>query len=239
MRIFPADGPRHSFLTAPALTLTLALALALSLGVSRPASASIWCGQNGLIRFSFAPGDSLSETLVTGEPQGGVTIVDVAAWLTGADPVARDGDAFLRLGGAELQLAITGAEGTVIGQEFPDPKALNVGSVPGQVAVGFHPGVRVNAGSALLVRWKVLFQGRPTNVRFGLEPAGLRSCATLEGCPGSKTQALYAGADAANQIDCLFGAGYVPAWLNPDGEPDRTPVTGTSTWREVGVFQAR
>lgn len=213
--------------------------VALCLAAALPASASVWCGENGLVRFSFAPGDSLAETMTTGEPEGGMTIVDVSAWLTGVDPVARDGDAFLRVGGAELRLKITGAEGTVVAQEFPDPKALNVGPAPGHVAVGFHPGERLSGGSLVLVRWKVLFKGRPTNVRFGLDPAGLRSCATMEGCPGAGTQALYAGADAANQMDCLFGAGYVPAWLNPTGEPDRTPVTGSSGWREVGVFQAR
>jgi len=166
-------------------------------------------------------------------------VVVVAAWLTGVEPVARDGDAFLRVGGAELKLTMSGAQGTVISQEFPDPRALNVGPAPGHLAVGFHPGQRLSGGNVLLVRWKVLFQGRPANVRFGLDPAGLRSCATLAGCPGTVTQALYAGADSANQMDCLFGAGYVPAWLNPEGASDREPVTGKASWRDVGVFQAR
>lgn len=217
-----------------------ALALVAAwLGGATPAAASEWCGENGLVRFSFAAGDSLVETLQTGEPEGGLTIVDVYAWLTGVEPVARRGDAFLRLGGAELKLQVTGAEASIIAQDFTDAKALNVGEAPGTVAVGFHPGLRVQNGRVLLVHWKLLFQGRPRDVRLGLDPTRLRSCATLPGCPESGTQALYAGADAANQLDSLFGAGYVPAWLNPTAEPDRTPVTGKVGWREAGVYQAR
>ncbi|MBM4131602.1 hypothetical protein FJ250_11355 [bacterium] len=204
-----------------------------------PAMASDWCGENGLVRFSFAAGDSLVETVQTGEPEGGVTIVDVFAWLTDLAPVARRGDAFLRLGGAELKLQVTGAEACVIAQEFPDPKALNVASEPGELAVGFHPGLRVQQGRVLLVHWKLLFQGQPRNARLGLDASQLRSCKTLPGCPEAGTQALYAGADAANQLDSLFGAGYVPAWINPTGEPDRTPVTGKVGWQDVGIYQAR
>lgn len=210
-----------------------------ALGAAGPVAASTWCGENGVVRFSFAPGDSLLETLVTGEPQNGLTIVEVAAWLSDVTPVARQGDAFLRVGGVELKLVITGAEAQVIGQEFPDPRALNVGPAPGHLAVGYNPGLRLRDGRTLLARWKVLFQGRPQDARFGLDAAGVKSCATMEGCPGSGTPALYAGADAANQMDCLFGAGYVPAWLNPTGEPDRTPVHGTTSYADVGVFKAR
>ncbi|MBK8165822.1 MAG: hypothetical protein IPK64_07640 [bacterium] len=220
-------------------TMMLAGAI-LWLGLAvRPAAASVWCGENGLVRFSFTAGDSLVQTLQTGEPEGGVTIVDVYAWLTDMEPVARRGDAFMRLGGIELELQVTGAEASIISQEFTDAKALNVGAAPGALAVGFHPGLRVQQGRVLLVHWKLLFQGRPQDVQLGLDGSDLRSCATLAGCPESGTQALYAGADAANQLDCLFGAGYVPAWINPTGEPDHTPVTGKVGWREVGVFQAR
>lgn len=233
-----SDLQRRVSMTNGAAAIAVALAV-LATVAAGPVVASVWCGDNGVIRFSFAPGDSLQESMTTGEPRDGTTIVDVAAWLTDMDAVARGGDAFLRLGGIELKLVITGAEGTVIAQEFPDPKALNVGAAPGQLAAGFHPGLRVSGGRVLLVRWKVLFQGRPRNVRFGLDASALKSCATLDGCPESGTQALYAGADAANQLDCLFGAGYVPAWLNPEGTPDRNPVTGKTSWRDVGVFLAR
>ena len=224
-------------------TVAMAVLALAALGAAGRAGASVWCGENGVIRFSFAPGDSLQEVLVTGEPQDGLTIVEVAAWLCDVAPVAREGDAFLRVGGAELKLAMSGADGQavgqVIGQEFPDPRALNVGPAPGHLAVGYNPGLRLRDGRVLLARWKVLFQGRPQDVRFGLDPAGVKSCATMEGCPGSGTPALYAGADSANQMDCLFGAGYAPAWLNPAGEPDRTPVHGSASFADVGVFKAR
>jgi len=221
------------------MLLAMALIAGLLLSAALPAAATVWCGENGLIRFSFVAGDTLVETLTTGEPKNGMTVVDVEAWLTGVDAVARDGDAFLRVGGAEFTLSITGAEATVMSQEFADPKAVNVGQAPGQVAVGFSPGVRLKGGSALLVRWKVLLQGRPQNVRFGLNPTGLRSCLTTTGCPEAGSQALYVGAASANQLGFMFGAGYAPAWLNPEPEPDRTPVTGTVSWQQAGIFQAR
>jgi hypothetical protein len=217
----------------------MALTAGLALSAALPAAAAVWCGDNGLIRFSFAAGDTLVETLTTGEPTDSTTVVEVTAWLTGVEAVAREGDAFLRVGGAEFTLSITGAEATVISQEFAEPKVLNVGQVPGQVAVGLSPGARLKGGSAPLVRWKVMFQGRPRNVRFGLDPTGLRSCSTTAGCPEAGPQALYVGAASANQLNYLFGAGYVPAWLNPEQEPDRTPVTGTVSWQQAGVFQAR
>ncbi len=219
-----------------AIVATAALAV---LGAHGRAAASTWCGENGLIRFSFAEGDTLVESLVTGEPANGMTVIDVTAWLTDLDPVARNGDAFLRVGGIELKLKIEGAEASIIGQDFADPKALNVGTGSGNVAAGFHPGLRCAMGAVRLVHWKVLFKGRPENVRFGLDATNLRSCATMEGCPGAGTQALYAGADAANQLDFLFGAGYVPGWVNPSGAHDVTPVTGKVSWRDVGVFKAR
>lgn len=224
----------------PRLSLVPVLALAAALAVAAPAArASVWCGDNGLIRFSFAGGDTLTETLTVGETMPGMTIVNVSAWLTGVDPVARDGDAFLRVGGVEMKLVVTGAEATVISQEFAEKKAVNVSSVPGHLAVGFSPGARLVDGRVLLVRWQVMFEGSPRNVRFGLDPSELRSCAGMAGCPEAGTQALYLGAGSANQLDCIFGAGYAPAWLNPEGEPDRTPVTGKVSWRDVGVFQAR
>jgi hypothetical protein len=221
------------------MLLAMALLAGLMLSVALPAVAMVWCGENGLIRFSFVAGDTLVETLTTSEPKDGVTVVDVEAWLTGVDPVALDGDAFLRVGGVELALSITGAEATVISQEFAETKVVNVGQALGQVAVGISPGARLKGGSALLVRWKVLLQGRPQNVRFGLDPTGLRSCMTTAGCPEAGSQALYVGAASANQLNFLFGAGYAPAWLNPEQEPDRTPVTGTVSWQQAGIFQAR
>jgi hypothetical protein len=200
--------------------------------------ASTWCGENGLIRFSFAEGDSLVSLLDTGEPVGGVTNFEVYAWLTDIDPVAMDGEAFLHLGGMEFKLSITGAESFILEQKFPS-QALNVGQEMGHIAAGLHPGEKIRDGKVFLVRWKVMIQGRPENVRIGLDATGLMSCAELEGCPESKTLALYVGNESSQQVGIMFGAGYVPSWINPAQEPDQTPVTGNRTWRDVGIFEER
>ena len=133
-----------------------------------PALATEWCGENGVVRFSFAAGPDLVEVHDAGEPVGGVTTVDVWAWLADVDPVSEDGEKFLRLGGFELELEITGAEAFVLKQEFPT-KSLNVGRRLGAIAAGLVPGERIENGRVELVKWQVMFQGRPENVRFGLK----------------------------------------------------------------------
>ena len=217
-----------------------ALAFVLLAGILLPLSstASTWCGDNGLIRFSFVQGDSLVTVLHTDESENGVTSFDLYAWLTEFEPVAKDGEAFLHLGGIELKLSITGAEAFVLEQEFPS-KVLNVGKEMGHIAAGLSPGEKIRDNQVLIVRWKVMIQGRPENVRIGLDPSGLMSCAQLEGCPDCEPLALYVGNQGSQQVGVMFGAGYVPSWVNPTGEPDQTPVTGKCTWREVGVFSER
>ena len=200
--------------------------------------ASTWCGDNGLIRFSFVAGDSLVTVLETGEPAGGVTTFDLYAWLTDVTPVAQDGEAFLHLGGLELKLDISGAEAFIMGQEFPS-QVLNVGKEMGHIAAGLHPGERIRDRKVQLVKWKVMIQGRPENVRIGLDPSGLMSCQELEGCAECEPVALYVGNESSQQVGIIFGAGYVPSWINPVGEPDQTPVTGKKSWSEVGIFEAR
>jgi hypothetical protein len=231
------SGSRHcGRRRAGSVLAATALAVLLAAGAG-PAAASVWCGDNGVVRFSFAVGDSLV-SLAHVEPENGVTVVDVVAWLTDVDEVARRGDAFLRVGGVEMQLEITGAEAFIMEQEFPS-KALNVGQRQGQLAVGFVPGQKLRDGRAELVRWKVMFQGRPENVRFGLKREGLVSCKGMDDCRECDPPAVYVGIEANGQLDSMFGAGYEPAWLNPAGEADQTPDTGTCTWRDVGVYQAR
>ncbi len=202
-----------------------------------PASvgATIWCGQNGLIRFSFVEGDSLVTVLHTEEPTDGVTTFDLYAWLTDVDPVAKDGKVFLQVGGIEFELSISGDEAFILEQEFPS-QVLNIGTEMGQVVAGLVPGEMINDGKVFLVRWKVMIQGRPENVRIGLDPTGLMSCAGFKSCEESEPAALYVGNESNWKVGVMFGAGYVPSWLNPVGEPDQTPVTGKGTWREVGVF---
>lgn len=202
------------------------------------AFGSTWCGDNGLIRFSFASGDSMVSVLETGEAEGGVTTFDVYGWLTDIDPVAMDGEAFLHLGGLEFNLDITGAEVFLLEQEFPS-QALNVGKEMGQIAAGLHPGEKIRDGKVFLVRWKVMIQGRPENLRIGLAATKLKSCVGLEGCEECEPPALYVGNESSRQVGIMFGAGYVPSWVNPTEEPDQTPVTGKKSWSDVGVFSAR
>lgn len=202
------------------------------------AGASTWCGDNGVVRFSFTEGDSLVTVLETGEPENGVTTFEVYAWLTDVAPVAREGEAFLHVGGMELTLDVSGAEAFIIEQEFPS-QVMNLGKRMGQIAAGMSPGERIRDGRVMLVRWKIMIQGRPENVRLGLDPAGLQTDKTLEGCQECGPQALYVGNESSRQVGIVFGAGYEPAWINPTGEIDQTPVTGNCSWQDVGVFEAR
>lgn len=216
----------------------MALTLTSLVLVAGAASASTWCGDNGVIRFSFAEGDSLVTVLESGEPENGVTTFEVYAWLTDITPVATDGEAFLHLGGMELILDISGAEAFILEQEFPS-KALNLGNEMGKIAAGMSPGEKIENGKVMLVRWKIMIQGRPENVRLGLDGTGLQTCQTLEGCPECEPQALYVGNEGSRQVGIVFGAGYEPAWINPTGEPDQTHVTGKCSWKDVGIFEAR
>ena len=223
---------RHGLLPTvlPVLGLLLAVAAA-------PAFGTEWCGENGMVRFSFAAGPDLVEVLDTGESVNGVTTVDVTAWLTDVDPVHEDGEQFLRVGGYELELEITGAEAFLLKQEFP-VKALNVGRKIGSIAAGMVPGQKIEDGRIVLATWQVMFQGRPENVRFGLKVGGTPSCPTVEGCPEAAPPAVYVGVESSKQLGKMFGAGYVPGWLNPTGDPDRQPVHAGPGYAEVGVFAA-
>ncbi len=211
-----------------------ALLLAMTV-VTMPAVASDWCGENGVVRFSFAEGDELVEVFDAGEPVNGVTTVDVYAWLTDVDMVAYDGERFLRVGGFEMELTIEGAESFLLQQEFPG-EVVNVGRKIGSLVVGYLPGQRLKNNRAYLVHWQVMFQGRPENVRFGLQANGAPSCNTLEGCPEAAPLGIYVGVESSGHLGAMFGAGYVPAWLNPTGDPDRTPVHAKQSYADVGRF---
>jgi len=199
------------------------------------AVASVWCGQNGLIRLSFTEGDSLVGVLAAKPDSSGLTAVDLYAVLDDVELVARDGEKFVSLGGFELKMVIEGAEGIIQAQEFPF-RQFNMGQQLGTCYVGIYPGLAIKEGRATLVHWHILFRGKPQNVVFRLDPAGLRSCATLAGCEQHHPYALYTGTPTAGQTGDMFGAGYVPAYLNFDGEADLTPITSTGLWSEVGVY---
>jgi len=206
--------------------------------VALPVAASTWSGENGLIRFSFVEGDSLVTVLDSGEGAGGVTKVTVYCWLTDLEPVKQEGEAFLAVGGYELALDIQGAEAFILGQTIPG-KHLNVGKETGRIAVGLSPGLKITEGQVLLATWDLMFQGRPTDVRFGLDKSGANSAVTLEGAPKNEVQAIYVGSDSSRQLQFMFAAGYEPAWLNPTADVDQTPVRGPQSWEDVGVFEGR
>jgi len=216
--------------------LTVLAMLALTVGVSA-ARATEWCGENGVIRFSFAEGDSLVEVLHTGDPDGGVTTVEVVAWLADVVPVERDMERFLTVGGFELELTMSGADGFILKQEFPG-QAVNVCQKTGSLAVGFVRGQRLQSGRTRLVSWQIMFQGHPENVRFGLNEKGTITCGTTKGCPEANPPAIYIGVESSGQVGNVFGAGYVPAWLNPSGEPACAAVHGGQDFSEVGIFRA-
>ena len=198
-----------------------------------PNSGLEYCGQNGLVRFSFAAGDTLVPVLRDAEPQNGVTAVDLWAWLTDVDRVSRDGYALLGIGGFELTLEVVGAEAIILGQDFPD-KTFNIGRRLGECIVGLDPGYKLRQGRTLLAHWTIMFQGRPQDVMFKLAPGPTWTCAKTGDCAEQAPLAIYLGTEASSLERSLFGAGCVPAWLNPSGEPDFTPLAGGAGWREMG-----
>ncbi len=216
-------------------TLVLLIAL-LTLAV--PTAHAQWCGENGLIRLSFSDGEEIQSVKNTDTESKGVTIVDLYAYLTDLDPVKRDGEAFLGVGALELTLVVEGAEAFITSQEFPVANRT-VGRRPGEVVVGFDPGIDLGKEKTQLVHWQILFQGTPENVVFRLDPEGGISCKRTPGCAEAKPYALYTGTNASRLVSSIFGAGSVPAYLNFKGEPDLEPLHGNVTWQDVGLYKKR
>ena len=214
----------------------LGLLLALTIGTAPVASAQ-WAGDNGLIRFSFVEGDSLVSTLHR-EAKNGVTMVDVYAWLTDVVPVALNGEAFLALGGFEFTLSIDGAEAFIVAKDVA-AEGLDMGNNNAACIVGLKEGIRIRDERAYLVHWQVMFQGDAQDVVFGLEAGPGQSCTTQEGCAECAPPAIYIGVESSRQIGTFFGAGYARAYLNPTGATDATPVTGSCSYRDVGLFERR
>jgi len=219
--------------------LAYTAAALLLLAFAAPASASHWCGENGLIRFSFVPGPELQSVYQAEPDENGLTRVDLYVWLTDVAPMQRDGEAVLGVGGCELELQIDGGKPFVSGKEFPGD-GMNVARENLGLIVGLNPDQKLEDGATLLATYHLLFQEKPENVRFSIKPEGIVSCPTIEGCPGSGTRALWIGPRDAKMLSEVFGAGCVPAWLNPTTDkPDQTPERGKSTWQDVGRFQPR
>lgn len=201
-----------------------------------PAVASTWGGHNGNIRLSFTEGpDYTSVREQEALPKAGV-ILDLYAYLCDVDPIVYKNERYLSVGGWELQLTVDGAEWEIMELELP-PDAINAGREKGVQYVGYYTGVPFVDGDAKLARWRIRLLGDPHDVVFRLDPAGVNSCGTTPGCPGSHTQALWTGSGASGQVGILFSAGYVPAYLNwGDDVPEVEPVQGEGSWRDTGLF---
>ena len=211
------------------------LVVAVCVVLTVPALGSTWCGENGVVRLSFTKGEDLTSVTTVAPGEGGATLVDVWAYLDEVEPVARDGEVFLAIGGFELKLVIEGASGSIVKQEFPFPR-VNIGKEPGFCVVGIDPSARLANGRTELVHWQIMFPQAPQKVVFRLDPEALPSCGTVEGCPGTGSFALYTGTIDAKQVGDLFGAGCVPAYLNWPQAPEVKALRGTSSWRDVGIY---
>ena len=216
--------------SAPALALVLVLVCGL------PAAASDFCGGNGVVKLAFADTPELPAVHTASPDQTGMTVVDVWAVLDGVDRVEGPGGVFLAIGGFELTLDVQGAEAIILEKQVAFPYR-DFGSSKAECRVGTHPGQPFTDGRLTLVRWRVGFEGEVADVIFDLAPDGAASCATLDGCPGSGSRALYAGTVESRQEGFLFGAGSRPAVLNPTGEVDLAVRPCTVSWREVGIFE--
>lgn len=218
-------------LSAWALTATLLL-------VTAPAAVAGFCGENGVVRLSFSKGPQLQPVATVEPGENGVTMVDLYAWLTDVEPLEKDGQPFEGLASYELHLAIEGAEGYILKQEFSQ-EAKQIGPKLGSIIVGLYPGLYFTDGAVELVHWQIMFQGRPENVVFRVDPDQMVTCERTPGCPGAGLSALYTGINSQGFIGSIFGAGAQRAYLNYEGEPDLSLSRGTVTWRDVGEFQLR
>ena len=81
--------------------------------------------------------------------------------------------------------------------------------------------------------------GKPGNVVFGLDQDGLQTAKVLEGYDDAGSWALYTGTWASDTLGDIFGAGYVPAYLNWDGEPDLAPRRGKVSWDQTPLYGKR
>lgn len=202
------------------------------------AGASDWGGHYGTIRLVFDPVNLDAVAEVEALPQVGV-LVDLYAVLWDLEDCAFAGEALNTVGGYELKLVVEGAPWKVLSQTLPE-KNFNAATEPGTVQCGVFPGVNFVDGPAQLVHWQLLIEGDARNVVFRLDPAGARSCATVPDCADSGTYAIWAGTSSAKQHGLLLSAGYMPAYLNWDGEfPPLEAVHGTGTWQERGFIKAR
>jgi hypothetical protein len=209
---------------------------ALLLAAAPTVFASTWGGHNGLVYLSFSDGQDLVSVQEVAPDSTGTVMVDLYAVLADVEPTVFKGGLFAGVGGYELKLVVEGAEAILAEENLP-AGGFNVNPRHGEYQVGLPHGLLFSDGRVTLLHWRILFIGGPKQVCFRLDPAALRSCHTLPGCEDNNTQVLYSGTAEHEQHGVIFSAGYVPAYLNWEGEPDVTPVIGTHSWRDTGLFR--
>ncbi|HOX25124.1 MAG TPA: hypothetical protein PLL30_05140 [Candidatus Krumholzibacteria bacterium] len=203
-----------------------------------PAAATIFCGGNGVVKLSFTPGPDLQAVKDAPPDSNGVVRVDVWAVLDEVAQVEGPGGVFLALGGFELTLLVEGADEVTLAKTVDIPHR-DFGSGPAQCRVGTVPGELIKDGRLVLCHWTVTLAGPASNVRFALDPAGVPTCADLEGCGDAGIYAGYVGTTDASQENYFFGAGYAPAVLNPTVEPDLAAAPCKIGYANVGIYRAR
>ncbi|MCP4574251.1 MAG: hypothetical protein GY838_17965 [bacterium] len=197
------------------------------------AAASTWCGENGVVHLRFGETVDGPGVLEAKADEIGLTKVTLSAWLMDVEPVAIEGEAFLSLGGYELQLVVKGAKPLTVRKILPEG-IVDLAGEPAGCLVGLNRSLRLTDEGVKLVSWEILFQGETANVRFELKPEGILTCESTSGCPGSGTRALYIGSNDAQMLSEVFGAGCQPAVLNFTGKPNMAVQRGNSGWRDVG-----
>jgi len=212
--------------------------LGCALLAAGPAAATVFCGGNGVVKLSFTPGPELQPVATVAPDADGVLQVQVWAVLDEVAQVEGPGGVFLTVGGFELGLVVTGAEATIVGKTIDIPHR-DFATKPSECRGGTVPGELLKDGRLVLCHWTVALPQDARDVRFGLDPAAVPSCANLEGCPPDGVFAGYVGTIDANQENYFFGAGYAPAVLNPSAEPELAPVPCAVEYAEVGIFKAR
>jgi hypothetical protein len=219
------------------LGVILVLAAAGPLAPER-ATASEWCGENGVVHLRFGDEVDGPSVLALAPDELNLTRVTLSAWLADVEPVALNGEAFLSLGGFELELVVVGKQPLSV-RKVPAVEAPDLARSSAGCLVGLTESLRLEDAGVKLVSWELIFQGEAPDVRFELKSEGILTCGTTPGCPGSGTRALYIGSHDAMMLGEVFGAGCAPAVLNPAGEPDLAVLRGKSGWRDVGRFEAR
>lgn len=218
--------------------ITIVAGLTALLLLNQAALASHFCGGNGMVKLSFTAGPEI-EAAKTVEPgEGGLTTVQVWAVLDEVAPLEGPLGAFLALGGFELELVVEGAEFTIT-EKAVDIPYQDFGASVAQLRVGSVPGEPIIGGRLVLCHWTVLFTCKAADVRFSLNPKGIPSCNGDKDCAASGASAIYVGSVDSGQEGEIFGAGYVPAVLNPTMKLEMKAVPYRVGFEEVGRYKLR